>query len=246
MNSVSLVGRPTLHNSTIGERRSDARWLITFADLAAVIVAFFVLLFAMAEVDSDKWEGATAAFDRQFRISEATVTPRPVESANITQRVEEAGLDLRYLERVVSEQLKEHEALENVRIAVDPDRLVLDFPGELVFTSGRIGVSVSGRQSLFVLGGLFAGVENQVAVVGHAEPGQTIEGQADIDWELSLMRAARVARSLRSAGYDRAIEVQGRSGSRFGGSAPASSDGPRATLFRRIEIIVQNESGDGQ
>ena len=246
MSPISLVARPTLNKSMVGERRTEARWLITFADLAAVMVAFFVLLFAMAEVDSDKWEGATAAFDRQFRISDATVTPRPVESANITQRVEEAALDLRYLERVVGEQLKEHETLQDVRIAVDADRLALDFPGELVFASGRVGVSVGGRQSLFVLGGLFAGIENQVAVVGHAAPGQSAEGPSEIDWELSLMRAARVARSLRSAGYDRAIEVQGRSGSRFGGPAPAASDGPGGTRARRIEIIVQNESGDGE
>lgn len=246
MNAVSLVDRPTLSQSNMPERRTNARWLITFADLAAVMVAFFVLLFAMAEVDSDKWEGATTAFDRQFRISDAAVTPRPVETANITQRVEQAALDLRYLERVVGEQLKEHEALRDVRVVVDPDRLTLDFPGELVFAGGRVGVSVSGRQSLFILGGLFAGIENQVAVVGHAVPDQSVEGPAQIDWELSLMRAARVARSLRSAGYGRAIEVQGRSGSRFGGPAPASSDGPRATPVRRIEIIVQNESGDGE
>ncbi len=246
MNNVSLVDRPTLHRPAAGERQTDARWLITFADLAAVMVAFFVLLFAMAEVDSDKWEGATTAFDRQFRISDANVTPRPVETTNVTQRVEEAALDLRYLERVVGEQLKEHEALRDVRVVVDDDRLALDFPGELVFTGGRVGVSVSGRQSLFVIGGLFAGIENQVAVVGHAGPGQADDATADIDWELSLMRAARVARSLRSAGYDRTIEVQGRSGSRFGGPASAAADGPRTTLVRRIEIIVQNESGDGE
>ena len=246
MNAISLVDRPTLNQSNREERRADARWLITFADLAAVIVAFFVLLFAMAEVDSDKWDGATAAFDRQFRISEATVTPRPVETANITQRVEEAALDLRYLERLVSEQLGEHETLRDVRTVVDPDRLALDFPGELVFASGRVGVSVNGRQTLFVLGGLFAGIENQVAVVGHTAPDQPVDGRADIDWELSLMRAARVARSLHSAGYDRAIEVQGRSGSRFGGPAPAAADGPGGTRARRIEIIVQNESGDGE
>lgn len=246
MSPISLVNRPTLHSSAASERRTDARWLITFADLAAVIVAFFVLLFAMAEVDSDKWEGATTAFDRQFRISEANVTPRPVETANITQRVEEAALDLRYLERVVGEQLKEHEELRQVRMVVDPDRLALDFPGALVFASGRVGVSVSGRQSLFVLGGLFAGIENQVVVVGHAASPPADGASADADWELSLMRAARVARSLRSAGYDRTIEIQGRSGSRFGGPVAAATDGPRATLARRIEIIVQNESGDGE
>ena len=116
MNAISLVNRPILTNPNSEKRRSDARWLITFADLAAVMVAFFVLLFSMAEVDSDKWEGATASFDRQFRISEATVTPRPVESSNITQRFEEVALDLRYLERVVGEELKTHEALSDVRM----------------------------------------------------------------------------------------------------------------------------------
>lgn len=257
MTTISLIGRPVLNKPDAGKRSADARWLITFADLAAVMVAFFVLLFSMAEVDSDKWEGATTAFDRQFRISEATVTPRPVESSNITQRVEEPALDLRYLELLIGQQLKEHEVLQDVRMAVSADRLALDFPGELVFASGRTGVSTAGRETLFVLGGMFAGIDNRVAVIGHTAAnqttGQTADGQEDIDWELALVRAARVARSLRRAGYDRPIELQGRSGSRFGGPAPLTADessvnsssGRRAMPVRRIEIIVQTESGDG-
>lgn len=246
MTTISLIGRPVLNETEIRKRSGDARWLITFADLAAVMVAFFVLLFSMAEVDSDKWEGATTAFDRQFRISDATVTPRPVESTNITQRVAEPALDLRYLERIVSEQLKENVVLRGVRIAASADRLALDFPGELVFASGRTGVSIAGREILFVLGGMFAGIDNKVAVVGHAASGQTADGPEDVDWELALVRAARVGRSLRRAGYDRPIELQARSGSRFGGPAPLSADEPRATPVRRIEIIVQTESGDGE
>jgi len=246
MTPISLVDRPTLSDPQGQKRRSEARWLITFADLAAVMVAFFVLLFAMAEVDSDKWEGATISFDRQFRISEASVTPRPVETANVTQRLEPAALDLRYLERVVGEQLTSEETLKEMRMVVGPDRLALDFPGELVFANGRVGVSVAGRQSLFILGGLFAGIDNQVAVVGHAAPEAATEGQTKIDWELSLVRAARIARALRTAGYSRAIEVQGRSGSRFVGAEPVAVpvDTPDISL-RRIEIIVLSETGDG-
>ena len=246
MSPISLVGRPILGDSKLQKRRSDARWLITFADLAAVMVAFFVLLFSMAEVDSDKWEGATTAFDRQFRIADAKVTPRPVESSNITQRVEASALDLRYLERVIGEQLREQQSLRDVRVAIGADRLALDFPGELVFANGRTGVSESGRDSLFFLGGLFAGIDNQVAVVGHAASPQTADGPPETDWELSLVRAARVARSLRSAGYERPIEVQGRSGSRFGGQVPDATAAGTATPLRRIEIIVLTETGDGK
>jgi chemotaxis protein MotB len=247
MTPVSLVDRPTLSNPSGQKRRSDARWLITFADLAAVMVAFFVLLFSMAEVDSDKWEGATTAFDRQFRISESTVTPRPVETTNITQRVEASALDLRYLERLIGEQIDSQDALKEARIEVSPDRIAVDFPGEMIFANGRVGVSAGGRESLFILGGLFAGIENQIAVVGHAVTEQADDGQAATDWEFSLIRAARIARALAASGYDRAIEVQGRSGSYFGGPAPAdTTEGPRAIPVRRIEIIVQAETGDGR
>lgn len=245
MSPISLVNRPTLVDPQGQKRRSDARWLITFADLAAVMVAFFVLLFAMAEVDSDKWEGATASFDRQFRISESSVTPRPVETANVTQRVEEAALDLRYLERVIGEQLTTEETLKQMRMVVGADRIALDFPGKLVFANGRVGVSTAGRESLFLLGGLFAGVENQVSVVGHAAPEVAADGQTNIDWELSLVRAARIARALRSSGYSRAIEVQGRSGSRFVGAEPvAVPETSREIATRRIEIIVLSETGE--
>ena len=246
MSPISLVNRPTLVDPHSQKRRSDARWLITFADLAAVMVAFFVLLFSMSEVDSDKWEGATTSFDRQFRISESLVTPRPVETANVTQRVEDPALDLRYLERIVGEQLTTQDTLKEMRMVVGLDRIALDFPGELVFANGRVGVSAAGRQSLFILGGLFSSIDNQVAVVGHAVPEAAADGQANIDWELSLVRAARIARALRSAGYSRTIEVQGRSGSRFVGAIPvAASAGPREIPVRRIEIIVQSETGDG-
>lgn len=248
----TLVDRPVLHRPQRRHRSADARWLITFADLAAVMVAFFVLLFAMAEVDSDKWQGATTAFDRQFRISDTFVTPRPVESANITQRLEDPALDLRYLEQLIDEQLRGHEALADVRMAVTSERIALDFPGALIFRDGRAGVSAEGREALFVLAALFASVDNRIAVVGHAAPAGDADARADgapadTDWEMSLVRAARIGRSLRRAGYDRPIELQGRSSSQFGGAAVVDTTGaPRSVARRRIEIIVQRETGDGR
>ncbi|MDH3739416.1 MAG: hypothetical protein OER92_09490 [Alphaproteobacteria bacterium] len=247
MSNVSLVDRPTLSNPQDQKRRSHARWLVTFADLAAVMVAFFVLLFAMTEVDSDKWEGATTSFDRQFRITESSVTPRPVETANVTQRVEEPALDLRYLEGIIGEQLKTQDSLKDMRMVVGPDRLVIDFPGELLFANGRVGVNAEGREALFILGGMFAGIENQIAVVGHAAPAAAAETSSSIDWDLSLLRAARIARALRKAGYSRTIEVQGRSGSLFSEAPPtAISEEPRTVPVGRIEIIVLTEMGDNQ
>jgi len=246
MNAVSLINRPVLSEPGARERRTDARWLITFADLAAVMVAFFVLLFSMAEVDSDKWEGATNAFDRQFHVSETKVTPRPVESSNITQRVQAPGLDLHYLAQVIGAQLQKHEALRDVRLAVSADQLALDFPGQLIFANGRSGVSKSGRQTLFVLSNILSGIGNGIAIVGHAAADPAADGAEEIDWELALARAARISRSLKLAGYDRPIQLQGRSGSCFDAPPPAADAAPGARPARRIEIIILTETGDGE
>jgi len=246
MTPVSLVDRPMLQNTYAHRRRADARWLITFADLAAVMVAFFVLLFAMTEVDSDKWDGATTAFDRQFRIAETTVTPRPVEQTNTPQRDEPVALDLGYLERIIDEQLKAHANLREVRVWSDADRLVVDFPGALIFGSGRVGVSKSGLDALFALGGIFAGVDNQVVVVADAllVPDDGIA--VAIDWQTALVRAARVARSLRTAGYARPIVVQGRNVSARDAVPPKLTGEADTANERRIKIIVLGGTGQEQ
>lgn len=245
MNPVSLIDRPMLSTAAAPRPRGDTRWLVTFTDLAALLVAFFVLLFSMAEVDSEKWQGTTSAFDRQFRMSDTTVTPRPVETSNITQRIEVPALDLGYLARVIDEQVKANPALHDVRLAANSDRLVLDFPGALVFADGRIGVSQSGLQVLFVLGGLFAGIDNEIIVVGDAPTLPSGSGPASIGWQTSLERGARVARALRSTGYSRPIVVQGRIGSRLGDPERNQAEAD-ASGQQRIEIIVLNDTGVGQ
>ena len=50
------------------EPQGGASWLNTFADLMNLLLCFFVLLFAMSSVDTEKYEQLVASFHSSFSI----------------------------------------------------------------------------------------------------------------------------------------------------------------------------------
>ena len=123
-NPATVVGRPmTAARARPGGQ--PAQWLVTFADLAAVLVAFFVLMFSMSEVDTDRWNGAVDALDRQFDLTREAEQPRPVAERNITQLIAEDGLDLGYLRRILAGHIAEQPILEGARLRESDGALIV-------------------------------------------------------------------------------------------------------------------------
>ncbi len=71
------------------EPQGGASWLNTFADLMNLLLCFFVLLFAMSSVDSEKYEQLVASFHSSFSIfstsGSSVISDGQAVSAGITQ-----------------------------------------------------------------------------------------------------------------------------------------------------------------
>lgn len=242
MSQTSIIGRPILGGANRDGRRGP-QWLITFADLAAVLVAFFVLMFSMSEVDTDRWNGAVDSFDREFDISQEAKRAKPTAQVNITQLREEDGLELGYLRRILDGQISEQPALANARMRELENSLVITLPAGLLFDSGGTEISRRGRESIFVLAGALGRIRNDIEVIGHADPRLVENGAFDTNWELSLARAAAVAKTLNTNGVSRAIRVVGAGASRFAEIDPDLPMERRQALARRVDIVVRNRAG---
>lgn len=74
------------------EPQGGASWLNTFADLMNLLLCFFVLLFAMSSVDSEKYEQLVASFHSSFSIfstsGSSVISDGQAVSAGITQMSE--------------------------------------------------------------------------------------------------------------------------------------------------------------
>jgi outer membrane protein OmpA-like peptidoglycan-associated protein len=127
-----------------------------------------------------------------------------------------------------------HMSLKAMNFEQEPDGWHLTLPAPLVFEFDRDAVSEGARESLLKVGRELAELGIERALVrGHTDN----VGQKDYNLNLSLRRAAAVARTLVEGGYAAArIETQG-----LGDTQPIRSNATAEgrTQNRRVVIIVQ-------
>ena len=155
----------------------------------------------------------------------------------------EEGLDLGYLRRILAGHVAAEPILEGARMRIDDGSLIVTLPAGLLFESGGSRIGADGRRSVFVLAGVLGRIKNDIEVIGHADPRLVRDGGHDTNWELSLARAASVARALNAAGVSRPIRVAGAGAGRFGDINPELPEARRLEMARRVDIVVRDRLG---
>ena len=123
-------------DTKIDQTARDA-WLVTFADLLALMLTFFVLLFSMSQVRLDAWESLVEAMTDRMSPRDEWREVRLVRE-NQVERVDRVGaVELGYLEAVLAERLRADVLLSDAVMQRLDDRLVLSLPGDLMFEPSR-------------------------------------------------------------------------------------------------------------
>ena len=218
----------------------NAAWLITFTDLVALMLTFFVLLFAMSSVKIDRWKEMTDALSKTLNPTRTTVSTPPTAQYNISTVFRKRAVNLDYLFAVLESKIENDPTLKTSRLTLLEDRLVISLPGEDLFSYGNASLSEDAQTALFSLGGVLRHVENQLGVIGHALP-SVAPGSYVSEWELSLARATAVANALTLAGYGEDVVIYGNGASelRIMSGLPADA---RRRLAQRIDIVLMSSA----
>lgn len=210
------------------------RWLLTYADMITLLLAFFVILYAISKVDLKKYESLAASLRGAFNGSAplagaATggggerLLPEPDLVFGVVQQLRERlGDDLRE---------------GRVQIERGPDGIVLRFQDAVFFERGKAELRGEARRLLDAIGGIIEGLPNPIEAEGHTDTLPIRSAQFPSNWELSVARATAVVRYL--------VEVHGLSPLRFA----ARGLGEHKPLFpndalrgeprnRRVEIRI--------
>lgn len=228
------------------EEHSSSLWLITFTDIMALMLTFFVLLYAMSVPAEDEWDEITSGLNKEFNKYYSTEWYEgAVESINIDRIDYATALNLNYLNTIVTDLIASDDKLEDVALIPQSDNLIVSLPEDLLFESGQAEVSAEGKQALFSLGGALSRIRNRIEVIGHTDP-RPIESQAygfSSNWELSLARAASVAAILENVGYERPIILRGLSSARYDELPDSYSEEEKLSLSRRVDIVIMQDTG---
>jgi chemotaxis protein MotB len=226
-----------------GDNAKRPAWLVTFADLVALMITFFVMLFATQKVDIGKWESLIDTFSMRLNPDQTILIARPSAEKNAERLSRERAINLDYLEKVILSKARTQPELAGLKLMRLEDRLVVTLPTELLFRSGKADPLEAARPVLFVLAGILATIGNRIDVVGHADPRPIENSHFASNWQLSVARAVAVANELRRAGYHREMSPSG-----FGASAfrelPSTLPLERRTdLARRVDIVIWPTQG---
>jgi chemotaxis protein MotB len=219
---------------------AGSAWLVTFADLIALLLAFFVMMYATQRVEQGNWQAMVESLSRSFKVDKTDVAIERSADRNVQSVKIHSGADLGYLESLIVGVRDSQPLLTGMMVRRRQDRLIISFPGELLFPPGRADPVAGAKRRVLLLTDILRNLPNRLQVFGHADPRAASGLFFGSNWELSLARADAVATMMGNAGYDRAIDAFGLSDSRYAEIPAAASTKRRLALARRVDIVIRN------
>jgi len=240
-------------------------WIVTFADLATLLLTFFILLLSYAEMDVEKYRAMANSMALAFGSSNVvaedvggspitlvesdTVSlPEPGETPDdapefIDERLQTpsaTGIPAGILDlatRMISE-LESEVASEALSVNYDENQVVIRFSEEATFRSGDATIKPEMVPIIERVVDVLADCSGDVLVSGYTDDRPIASTRYRSNWDLSAARAVSVVHELvlnREVPADRVVAV-GRA--ETNPLAPNDSDENRARN-RRVEIAIR-------
>jgi chemotaxis protein MotB len=189
-----VYGRTTGGRGMSGGHNSggNQRWLLTYADMITLLLAFFVIMYAISKVDLKKYESLAASLQGAFAGSPPPLATR---GATTERLLPKPDFVFDVVERL-RERLGDDLAAGRVQIERAPDAVVLRFPDAILFERGKAELRLGARQILERVAGVIQGLSNPIEAEGHTDTLPIRSAQFPSNWELSVARATAVVRYL--------------------------------------------------
>jgi chemotaxis protein MotB len=218
--------------------QTRSNWLVTFADLIALVLAFFVMLYATQKIERGDWQAMIASLSQSLKVT-PEIQQNPRAQDNVTIINPPQATDLAYLQALIDEVREKEAALANIVMHRLDDRLVIALPGDLLFSPGRADPVPGAAARIAVLANLLRNVSNRIDIFGHTDP-TPVPGQVfESNWELSLARAEMIAAMMRSAGYSRPLGAFGLADTRYEDLSSITSLARKMQMARRVDLVVR-------
>lgn len=231
------------------------RWLVSYADFITLLFAFFVVLYASAQVDNKKIAQVSAAIQGGFQElgafsgaggtlvlpSDKPYSPPP--PSNAVDLAHSAGSAAGYspdvtvlkhqLEEALGDEIRNHE----IEMRVTPEGLVVSLREVGFFNSGDATLLVDGQNTLTRIATILNEKGFHIRVEGHTDNVPIHTTRFRSNWELSTARATEVVSILiEKHGFDPS-QVSAAGYSEYRPIASNDTEEGRKSN-RRVDIVV--------
>jgi chemotaxis protein MotB len=181
-----------------GERRD--RWLVSYADFITLLFAFFVVMYAISQINEGKYRLLSDALLQAFKPESSQQRP-PSEAARVPRspaQSPEAQMDdiARDLVNALGDLIKGGQ----VRVTESGLGIAVEINASVLFDSAQAQLSEQALPTLVALARVLAPLPNDIQVEGHTDNTPIATPLFPSNWELSAARAGSVVRLFNANG----------------------------------------------
>lgn len=189
------------------------RWLITYADMITLLLALFIIMYAVSTVDLAKFEAVAKSIREGFgatttggavpvfeKGAEAPFSGGSVRDSSPFEVF--AYQRIRKVQEAVAEELKKMGGKIELKFTERGIEINI-FPSQILFDTASAALKPEFQKILRRLGEELVKLPNNILIEGHTDSRPISTPAFPSNWELSAARAASVQRFLiKSVNYD--------------------------------------------
>ncbi len=241
---------------------SHERWLVSYADFITLLFAFFVVLFAISQVDRHEMGRLSEAVQKATNLGvfddpkqgpspilggQGSAAPLPsaplVDPVTTPTMTGPASIDS--IRDQLTKTLSNAIGSGHVALVERDDGLVIRLRDAAFFEAGKAQVRGEVLSDLRSVGQTLRGLENSIRIEGHTDPIPIRNSSFRSNWELSAARAASVLDELvRVSGiHESRLSIAG-----YASQRPIANNdelGGRSQN-RRVDIVVLDRGRTAQ
>jgi chemotaxis protein MotB len=218
----------------LSQHSNTERWLLTYADLITLLLAFFIVMYSMSRLDAKKFGRMADAFNGVLRGGQAVLQTSGVDipGAGLLNLGELKTLGQQIQEKAASEHLE-----DKIETIQDERGLVIRVLESAAFDAGSADLKPQMYSILNVLATELLAMDNHLRVEGHTDNLPIKTARFPSNWELSTSRATGVVRYLVEELHMDPAKVSALGYAEFRPIASNEDAGGRARN-RRVDLIV--------
>jgi chemotaxis protein MotB len=261
------LARPAL--ATLPKRKKAGAagapaWIVTFADLATLLLTFFILLLSFAEIDIEKYKAMAGSLSVAFgsgnliadgggsmpiKISQenSSLDPEkrlPAEPELINERVTSEGVTpvsegVITLASSLIRDLENEVASGALSISYDQRQVIIRFSDDATFLSGDATIKEEMLPIIERVVDVLKNCRGDVVVAGYTDDRPIASSRYRSNWDLSAARAVSVVHELVLSRDVPADRVMAAGRAETNPLMPNNSPKNRA-VNRRVEIVIRD------
>ncbi len=233
----------------------DESWLIPYADLLTLLLALFIVLFAMSSVDAVKFQqmskafndvftGGTGVFDFQSPMPEGQMESPDERKEDVEKNDKETTdtakdqMELLAIQQKVNSYIEEKKLTDKLNTKLTDEGLLLTIRDNVLFESGRAEVRATDTNIANEIADLLVmEPPRNIIISGHTDNVPIRTARYESNWELSVMRAVEFMKIILK---NEQLDPRWFSAKGFGEFQPVATNDTTEgkARNRRVEILI--------